>query len=27
MTHMNKLNALADRPRIDIYKVVERIAK
>ena len=26
-THMNKLNNLAERPRIDIYKVVERITK
>ena len=26
-THMTKLNAMAERPRIDIYKIVERIAK
>jgi len=26
-THMNKLNALAERPRIDVYRVVERITK
>ena len=26
-THMNKLNTLAERPRVDVYKVVERIAK
>jgi hypothetical protein len=26
-THMNKLNTLAERPRVDVYKVVERITK
>jgi hypothetical protein len=26
-THMNKLNAMAERPRVDVYKVVERITK
>jgi hypothetical protein len=25
--HMNKLNTLAERPRVDVYRVVERITK
>ena len=26
-SHMNKLNALAERPRVDVYRVVERITR